>query len=229
MRLLRHLPRIHPAGVPFVLIFAIVTWLFGVVLEPLGWIGLVLTLWCVYFFRNPARTTPEGNQWVISPADGVVSNICMAPPPPELEMGEEERTRVSVFLNVFDVHINRVPTTGKITKLHYHPGKFLNAELDKASVHNERQSAVVEKEDGRNLIFVQIAGLIARRIICELEEEQEVNSGEIFGLIRFGSRMDIYLPDGVNPLVIVGQRAVAGETIIANLESNEQARVGITR
>lgn len=227
MQILRHLPRIHPAGVAPVLIFAIVTWLFGTYYEPLGWVGVVLTLWCVYFFRNPERVTPEGNQWVISPADGVVCNITEAAPPAELRMGEEPLTRVSVFLNVFDVHINRIPSDGKITQLYYHPGKFLNAELDKASIHNERQCVVMEKSDGSKIIFVQIAGLVARRIVCELDEGQEVKAGEIFGLIRFGSRMDVYLPKGVNPLVVVGQRAVAGETVLANLESGEPARVGV--
>ena len=227
MRLLRHLPRVHPAGIAPTLFFAIVTWLFGTYVEAAGWIGMVITMWCIYFFRNPARVTPEGNHWVISPADGVVCNICDVAPPAELNMGEEPLTRISVFLNVFDVHINRVPSDGKITQLYYHPGKFINAELDKASIHNERQSVVMEKADGRKLIFVQIAGLVARRIVCELEEGQQVKAGDIFGLIRFGSRMDVYLPKGVNPLVIVGQRAVAGETILANLDSGEASRTGI--
>lgn len=227
MSLAKHIPNIHPQGIPWILSFAAVSFLFGSLWEPMGWIGLVLTLWCTYFFRDPDRVTPEGDHWVVSPADGVVSMITFAPPPPELELGEEPLTRVSIFLNVFNVHVNRVPCSGKITHLHYHPGKFFNAELDKASVHNERQNVVMEAKDGRQIVFVQIAGLIARRIKCYLNEEQEVTGGERFGIIRFGSRMDVYLPNGVNPLVVEGQIAVAGETILADLQDDEAQRTGI--
>ena len=187
----------------------------------LGWVGFIMTAWCVYFFRNPDRVTPTLNSLVISPADGVVQNIIDAVPPAELNMGVEEMTRVSIFLNVFNVHVNRIPATGKILDLNYHPGKFFNASLDKASIHNERQSILMETETGHKIAFVQIAGLIAKRIVCNLEKEQEVKSGERFGIIRFGSRMDVYLPKKIAPLVEIGQIAVGGETIIADLSSKK--------
>lgn len=228
MNLLKHLPKIHPQGLPWIISFAVVSLLFGSLWEAFGWVGLVLTLWCTYFFRDPDRVTVEGDNWVVSPADGLVQKITEAAPPPELEMGDEPLTRISIFLNVFNVHVNRVPCSGKITRLYYHPGKFFNAELDKASIHNERQNVVMETKDGREVVFVQIAGLIARRIKCYLNEEQEVTGGERFGIIRFGSRMDVYLPKGVNPLVVEGQLAVGGETILADLRSDEAQRTGIT-
>lgn len=227
MNLANHLPRLHPQGIPWVISFAAVSFLFCSIWEPAGWVGVVLTLWCAYFFRDPDRVTPEGDNWVVSPADGVVQKITEAIPPAELGLGEAPRTRISIFLNVFNVHVNRVPCSGKITKLHYHPGKFFNAELDKASIHNERQNVVMETKDGREVVFVQIAGLIARRIKCYLNEEQEVTGGERFGIIRFGSRMDVYLPEGVAPLAVEGQLAVAGETILADLQGSESQRTGI--
>ncbi len=228
MNLLKHIPNIHKEGVIFIVLFAVVSLGAGIWSDTLGWIGLILTLWCVYFFRNPDRVTPLGNNWVVSPADGVVQKITRAALPAELALGEGERTRISIFLNVFNVHVNRVPATGKITKLVYHPGRFINAELDKASIHNERQSVAMETEDGKEIAFVQIAGLIARRIVCNLEENQTVVGGERFGIIRFGSRMDVYLPEGVEPLVVEGQLAVAGETILADLTSNVSTpRTGI--
>ena len=175
---------------------------------PLGWAGLVLTLWCVYFFRDPDRVTPGRPGLVISPADGVVQSIVEAVPPPELDMGETPLVRIAVFMNVFDVHVNRVPCDGTITRLAYRPGKFFNASLDKASEFNERQGVRLTTGDGLNLAFVQIAGLIARRIKCQISEGQAVRAGERFGLIRFGSRVDVYLPMGVAPPVIPAQRAV---------------------
>ena len=209
--------RIHREGYPFLLAFALATLALFVVWSPLGWIGVVLTLWCVWFFRDPERLTPHRPGAIISAADGVVCSITSAAPPAELGMSPDARIRVSVFLNIFDVHVNRVPTDGVITALHYRPGKFINASFDKASEDNERQSAAMKLPDGRDLAFVQIAGLIARRIKCDLAVGQTVRAGERFGIIRFGSRTDLYLPHGVKPLVVVGQTMVGGETVIAEL------------
>lgn len=220
---------VHPAGYPFIGIFAAIAFVLSLIDCTLGWIGVILTLWCVYFFRNPVRTTPVRSGLVISPADGIVSMIVEAPLPTELEE-EGMRTRVSVFLNVFDVHIQRVPLDGEIKKVVYHPGKFLNASLDKASTDNERSSVLMQPTgfDG-TVAFVQIAGLVARRIICKLTSGQAVKAGEIYGLIRFGSRVDIFLPKGVNPMVSIGQRMIGGETVIADLTSTEAARTGEAR
>lgn len=220
---------IHPKGWPFVGIFAAITVALWWLWAPLLVVGCIATAWCAYFFRNPARITPERKGLVISPADGAVQMIKEAPPPPELEMGETPRTRISIFMNVFSVHINRIPVDGTIEALAYRPGKFLNASLDKASEHNERQSVRMVSQGGHELAVVQIAGLIARRILCWIEEGQAVTAGERFGMIRFGSRVDIYLPDGVSPLVCVGQTSVAGETVLADLESAESPRKGDIR
>lgn len=230
---------IHPAGYPFIGIFAGASLLLSLLWTPLGWIGLVLTLWCVYFFRNPARYTPVREGLIVSPGDGIVSLIQDVGVPPELEdckgQGDtlcdaETVKRVSVFLNVFDVHVNRIPADGEIKKVVYHPGKFLSANLDKASLENER-STVLLRLNGHNssVCFVQIAGLVARRIICRLTAGQQVKAGEIYGLIRFGSRVDIYLPPGVEPLVAVGQRMIGGETVIADFNSVESQRKAETR
>lgn len=207
---------IHPEGWRFVAIFAVITALLFALWTPLGWIGVVLTLWCAYFFRNPERVTPTRPGLIISPADGIVQTIGPVAPPPELEMGKEPLTRVSVFMNVFNVHINRVPITGRILRRIYSPGKFFNASLDKASIYNERMAFRLEMDDGRELAFVQIAGLVARRIRCDVEDGQRVSTGERFGLIRFGSRVDVYLPEGIVPLVAVGQTMIAGESVIAD-------------
>jgi phosphatidylserine decarboxylase len=190
----------------------------------LGLVGAVLTLWCVYFFRDPDRATPTRPGLIISPADGVVQSIVPAPPPPELGMAATPLTRVAVFMNVFDVHVNRIPIDGTVTRLAYTPGRFFNASLDKASEHNERQALVIATTDGTEFAVVQIAGLVARRIKCFLAEGQDVRAGERFGLIRFGSRVDVYLPEGVAPLVAVGQRSIAGETVIADIRAQEPAR-----
>jgi phosphatidylserine decarboxylase len=235
---------VHPAGFPFIAIFAVIALLLSLASETLGFAGLVLTLWCVFFFRNPARVTPVREGLVVSPADGLVSLISEVPLPPELDdckgtagsptgdaLCDAEKTiRVSVFLNVFDVHVNRIPIDGEIRKVVYHPGKFLSANLDKASLENER-STVLMKVAGQNtsVAFVQIAGLVARRIICKLAAGQQVRAGELYGLIRFGSRVDIYLPPGVQPLVCVGQRMIGGESVIADLQSTEARRAGENR
>ena len=220
---------IHRAGWPFIAIFAVATILLNTVSEALGLVGVVLTLWCIYFFRDPDRVTPTRDDLIISPADGVVQLIDQAAPPEELEMGDSRRWRVCVFMNVFNVHVNRIPISGTLSRLSYRPGKFLNASLDKASEFNERQSLALTLEDGRDIAFVQIAGLIARRILCEVREGQTMKTGERFGMIRFGSRVDVYLPEGVEPLVSVGQTSVAGETVIADSKNPEPARAGEVR
>lgn len=209
--------RIHPAGWPFIALFAAATALLFWLWTPLGVVGLIVTLWCVWFFRDPERTPPADPQAVVSPADGRIQAIVRAVPPEELGMGPAERLRISVFLNIFNVHVNRVPMSGRITALHYRPGKFLNASLDKASVDNERQSARMTSSLGHDIAFVQIAGLIARRIVCQLKVGQQVAVGERFGLIRFGSRADVYLPDGAEAKVVVGDMVVAGDTVLARL------------
>lgn len=219
------IPKIHNEGYYFIALFAGVSFFLGIFIEPLGWVGAVLTLWCIYFFRDPDRVTPVNDDLVISTADGVVQKIERAKLPTELNMGDEERIRVSIFLSVFNVHVNRVPATGKITNLFYYPGKFLNASLDKASTDNERQLVAMKTKSGKDIAFVQIAGLVARRIVCNIEEGQEVKAGERFGIIRFGSRMDIYLPKDVLPLVVEGQTCVGGETVIADISKASDIRL----
>jgi len=206
---------IHPAGWPFIGLFAAVALVLFFVAEPLGWVGIVLTLWCTYFFRNPERVTPQGAGLIIAPADGVVLPLDMAPPPPELDMGDEPLQRICVFMNVFNVHVNRIPLKGTVERLAYIPGRFFNASLDKASKYNERM-AVRLKTSAGDVAIVQIAGLVARRIKCDLVEGQQVQAGEVFGLIRFGSRVDVYLPPGFSPRVLAGQISIAGESIIAD-------------
>ncbi len=208
---------IHREGYRFIAIFAAVTVLLFLIGEPLGWIGVILTLWCAYFFRDPERFPPENPAAVVSPADGVVQMIENAVPPPELGLGDDPRPRISVFMNVFNVHVNRVPATGRIVCQAYRPGRFLNASLDKASTENERHGVRMETDGGQNIAFVQIAGLVARRILCHLEDGQRVEAGERFGLIRFGSRVDVYLEADMKPLVREGQTMIAGETVLALL------------
>ena len=220
---------INPAGWPFIAMFAVIALVLAYIAEPLGWLGAVLTLWCVYFFRDPDRVTPTRAGLVIAPADGRVCLIDEAVPPSELEMGDDALQRVCIFMNVFNVHVNRAPMDGTITKLGYRPGKFLNAELDKASEFNERQSLRMKTTDGHDIAFVQIAGLVARRIVCQVHEGTQMMAGERFGLIRFGSRVDVYMPKGTKPLVAVGQLTTAGETVIADMKSKEKARVGEVR
>ncbi len=220
---------IHPAGWPFIAAFAGIAVLLAVIAQPLGWIGAAATVWCVFFFRNPERVTPNRSGLIVSPADGIVKWVGPAAPPPELELGAAPRERVSIFMNVFDVHVNRIPLGGTITRLVYHPGRFFNASLDKASEHNERHGAVITAPDGSEVGVVQIAGLVARRIVCWLNRGDDVRTGQRFGMIRFGSRVDVYLPPGVPALVAVGQRMMAGETVIADLNSDEPARSGERR
>ncbi len=207
----------HPEGWRFVGIFAAATLVLFLIWEPLGWIGVGLTIWCYYFFRDPVRAVPLTEGLVLSPADGVVSLIEPAVPPQELGMGPLALTRVSVFMSVFNCHVNRLPVDGQITAIAYRPGKFFNASLDKASTDNERNSLAVQMPDGRKIAVVQIAGLVARRILCFAKEGQTLRAGDRFGLIRFGSRLDVYLPEGVEPQVALGQTMIAGETVIARL------------
>ncbi|TKW73610.1 MAG: phosphatidylserine decarboxylase, partial [Bradyrhizobium icense] len=209
------IPPIHPEGHMFIGIFAAVSLVLFWLWTPLGWIGAALTVWCALFFRDPVRTTPVRDGVVVSPADGRVSMITQVLPPAELGLGDRPLTRISVFMSVFNCHVNRAPVTGRIEKIVYRPGAFINAELDKASEDNERNSLVIGTTNGR-IGVVQIAGLVARRIVCFSKEGQTIGAGERFGLIRFGSRLDVYLPDGTKPLVSVGQTAVAGETVLAD-------------
>lgn len=215
---------VHPDGHKFVAIGAVLTLLFFMLWPPIGWLLAGLTAWIVYFFRDPARVTPVRDGLVVSAADGRISSIDKVRPPPELGLGPEERVRVSTFLSVFDVHINRAPVTGRIVRSVYIPGAFLNAALDKASEENERRALVIETPSGAEIGVVQIAGLIARRIVTFSREGESVAAGQRFGLIRFGSRVDVFLPPGRSAIVSVGQRAIGGETVFADLKSDEPER-----
>ncbi len=206
----------HPEGRKFVAIAAAITLVLFLIWDPLGWIGLGLTIWVYYFFRDPHRFTPMRPGLFVSPADGVVSMIEPAVPPVGLGLGTVPMTRISVFMSVFNCHVNRIPHEGRITAVAYREGKFLNASLDKASEDNERNGIAVETAEGLRYGVVQIAGLVARRILCWATVGQGMARGERFGLIRFGSRLDVYLPEGVAPLVLVGQTMVAGETVLAD-------------
>jgi phosphatidylserine decarboxylase len=214
---------IHPEGYPFIGLFALASLILFWLWTPLGWIATALTIWCVLFFRDPPRVTPVREGLVIAPADGRISMIVNAVPPKELDLGERPLPRVSIFMSVFNCHVNRSPVAGRIDRIVYRAGKFLNADLDKASEDNERNSLVVATPAGR-IGVVQIAGLVARRIVSFVKEGQAIGQGERFGLIRFGSRVDVYLPDGVRPLVGPGQTAVGGETVLADLRAPDPVR-----
>jgi len=205
---------IHRQGYPFIAAFGAATLFLGYFSSILFWIGLILTAWCVYFFRDPERVTPLDDRLVVSPADGVVSAVGPAVPPRELGLGSDEMTRISVFMNVFSCHVNRAPVRGRISRIEHRPGKFLNAELDKASSENERNGIVIESPNG-SVAAVQIAGLVARRIVCWAEEGGALAVGERIGVIRVGARVDVFLPGAATPRVAVGQTAVAGETVLA--------------
>lgn len=208
---------IHKAGWPFICIFFAITVVLGFFSVNLFWVGLILTAWCAYFFRDPERVTPINDDFVISPADGKVSHIGKVVPPAELKLGKKPMARVSVFMNVYNCHVNRAPVRGKITNIIYKEGEFVNAELDKASTDNERNSLVIDAPHGK-IAVVQIAGLVARRIISWAEKGDEIAAGERFGLIRFGSRLDVYLPQSAVITVGLGQTAVAGETVLARFD-----------
>lgn len=214
---------VHREGLPFIGTFAVVTLLAFWVWPPLGWLGLVATIWCAYFFRDPARVTPLREGIVVAPADGRVSRVIDAVPPKELGLGERPLPRVSIFMSVFDCHVNRSPLAGKIERIIYHAGAFVSADLDKASESNERNSLLIAGNAGR-IAVVQIAGLVARRIVSFVREGATVAAGERIGMIRFGSRVDVYLPAGARALVAEGQTAIAGETVIADLAAGEAQR-----
>lgn len=213
-------PSVHPDGRKYVVGVGFVTLLvyFGLS-HFIGWLLIGLTIWVAAFFRDPIRTTPDGDKLIVAPADGLITMIARVAPPPELRgtegLGEAECTRVSIFMSVFDVHINRSPITGRIKRIAYVPGKFVNADLDKASEDNERQHFLVESPSGLKIGFTQIAGLVARRIIAFVREGDDVEAGQRIGLIRFGSRVDVYLPSNTSPRVLLGQRSIAGETVLA--------------
>lgn len=213
---------IHPEGWRFVGIFAAIAVVSYLLIAPIGLIFAALTVWCLYFFRDPKRVTPQKDNFVISPADGVITLIKDVVPPAEFNLGTDALCRVSVFLNVFDVHVNRTPVSGKVERIIYYAGKFINASLDKASEFNERNVVIIERADGVKIGVVQIAGLIARRIVSFVNQNDHLEAGDRFGLIRFGSRVDVYLPKGVLPKVILGQRVLAGETVIADLHGEQE-------
>ena len=210
--------QVRPEGHLFIVIFALITVVFFNMAQWLGWVGLILVVWCLYFFRDPDRVTPDNSNLVISPADGIVQMVTEASPPSELDMTENPMKRISIFMSVFDCHVNRSPINGNVIKDAYRPGKFLNATLDKASESNERRSLTIRTESGTEIAVVQIAGLIARRIISWTDKGRKLEAGERYGMIRFGSRLDVYLPLKSKILVLVGQRSIAGETPIAKLE-----------
>ncbi|CAN5219206.1 phosphatidylserine decarboxylase [soil metagenome] len=215
-------PSVHPEGRKFLLVSAVATLVvYGGVSHFLGWLLVGLTIWIAAFFRDPVRTTPVGGNLVVAPADGLITMIAKVPPPPEIAgadgLADAEMTRVSIFMSVFDVHINRSPIAGRVRKMAYVPGKFLNADLDKASEDNERQHFLIEGDDGLLIGVTQIAGLVARRILTFVGEGNSLEAGQRIGLIRFGSRVDVYLPAGTGPRVLLGQRTIAGETVLAEI------------
>jgi len=213
---------IHPQGYPFIGGFALASLILFWLWTPLGWLGVIATAWCAYFFRDPVRVTPLRDGLVVAPADGRISRVANAVPPPELGLSERALPRISIFMSVFDCHVNRSPVSGRIERMVYHPGKFLSADLDKASEDNERNAFIIS---GRVRIgVVQIAGLVARRIVPFVQEGQTVAAGDRIGMIRFGSRVDVYLPEGGRPLVAEGQTAYAGETVLADLSQTEAGR-----
>src|SRR5271154_357252 len=217
------IPPIHPEGYRFIGRFAVVALFLLWLWAPIGWIAVLLTLWCTLFFRDPVRVMPVREGIVVAPADGRVSLVTLALPPAELGLGDQPLPRISIFMSVFNCHVNRSPVAGRIDRIAYRPGAFINAELDKASEDNERNSLVISTANGR-IGVIQIAGLVARRIVSFVREGQTIGAGERFGLIRFGSRLDVFLPEGTSPLVSEGQTAVAGETILADFRLSDQGR-----
>jgi len=218
-------PSVHPEGRKFLLIAAVATLVvYGGISHFLGWIMVGITIWVAAFFRDPVRTTPDDAKLVVAPADGLITMIAQVPPPPELAgpdgLADAEMTRISIFMSVFDVHINRSPVSGRVRRMAYVPGKFLNADLDKASEENERQHFLIEDGEGVRIGVTQIAGLLARRILTFVQEGDSVEAGQRIGMIRFGSRVDVYLPAGTGPKVLLGQRAIAGETVLAEIGSD---------
>jgi phosphatidylserine decarboxylase len=220
----KQLAPIHPEGYPFVGGFALASLILFWLWTPLGWLATLLTLWCAYFFRDPPRVTPVRDGIVVAPADGRISQIANAVPPKELGLGERAMPRISIFMSVFDCHVNRSPVAGRIERIVYRAGKFLSADLDKASEDNERNALVIAATAGQRIVVVQIAGLIARRIVSFTREGEAVGAGQRIGMIRFGSRVDVYLPEGTRALVAEGQTAIAGETVLADLKAADAGR-----
>lgn len=218
---------IHPDGWKFIAIAAAITLVLFLLWRPAGWIGVVATLWMAYFFRDPWRVTPTRPGLIVSPADGIIAAIGPAPPPPELDMGTAPVPRISIFLNLLDVHVARMPAGGRVAARRYTKGLFVNASLDKASTDNERLAIRIGRPSGPDIAFVLIAGLVARRIVCPIYEGQLLGPGERIGIIRFGSRADIYCPPPYLPLVAVGQRTIAGETVLADRNAAEPERGGV--
>jgi phosphatidylserine decarboxylase len=216
---------VHREGYLFILIFGGISLiLFAFAGRGAGWLGVAATVWCAYFFRDPARVTPLRDGLVPAPADGRIMAIEEVEPAAELDLGSGKCTRISIFMNLFDCHVNRIPVPGKVVNVAYRPGKFINAELDKASEENEANAVVVETAEGQRVGVVQIAGLVARRIVCFVKEGETLQAGDRFGLIRFGSRLDVYLPAGRQALACIGQRAIAGETVLDALKGDEPSR-----
>jgi len=225
----RFLAPLHPDGFKFVAAGVVATLLLFLLWVPAGWVGAIATLWMVYFFRDPWRVTPTRPGLLISPADGIVVSIAAATPPAELAMGDMAVVRIGVFLNVFDVHVTRAPIGGRVTAMRYTKGRFVNASLDKASEHNERLAIRIAPPEGPDVAFVLVAGLVARRIVCNLYEGQQIGSGQRIGIIRFGSRVDIYCPPPYVPMVVAGQRMVGAETVLADRVTEEPPRQGVAQ
>ena len=225
----RFLAPLHPDGFKFVAAGVVATLLLFLLWAPAGWIGAIATLWMMYFFRDPWRVTPTRPGLLISPADGIVVSIAAATPPAELAMGDMAVVRIGVFLNIFDVHVTRAPIGGRVAAMRYTKGRFVNASLDKASEHNERLAIHIAPPEGPDVAFVLVAGLVARRIVCNLYEGQQVASGQRVGIIRFGSRVDIYCPPPYVPMVVAGQRMVGGETVLADRLAEEPPRQGVAQ
>jgi len=222
------LPPIHPDGWKFIAIVAAISLVLFLIWVPLGWLGLLVTIWIAFFFRDPWRVTPTRSGLIVSPADGLVVSLAPAPPPPELAIGAEPVPRVGIFLNLLDVHIARSPIGGTVAALRYTKGRFVNASLDKASDDNERLAVLITPDEGPPIAFVLIAGLVARRIVCGIREGQRISAGERIGLIRFGSRVDVYCPPPYVPLVMPGQRMVGGEVVLADRLVQELPREGFS-
>ena len=223
----RVLAPLHPDGFKFVLAAALATVLLFLLWTPAGWAAAVVTLWMVYFFRDPWRVTPTREGLLVSPADGIVTSVTPARPPPELEMGDAEVARIGIFLNIFDVHVTRAPVGGRVVALRYTKGRFVNASHEEASLNNERMAIRVAPPEGPEIAYVQIAGLVARRIVCDLREGQRIATGQRMGIIRFGSRVDVYCPPPYVTMVVAGQRMVGGETVLADRLAQEPSRQGV--
>jgi phosphatidylserine decarboxylase len=225
----RVLAPLHPDGLKFVAIGVVATLILFLLWAPAGWAAAIVSLWIIYFFRDPWRVTPTRPGLLISPADGIVASVATAIPPPELAMGEAAVVRIGIFLNIFDVHVTRAPIGGRVVALRYTKGRFVNASLDKASEDNERLAIRIAPPDGPEIAFAMIAGLVARRIVCDLWQGQQVATGQRIGIIRFGSRVDVYVPPPYIPMVVAEQRMVGGETVLADRLANEPPRQGVAQ